>query len=341
VKSALKARRTRSRGITPRARLEGEPVEGGRKAITRILVPIDLSRGSLKAISYALAISRRFGAEVHFLHVIDTTQYLPPTVLMWPIVPEAEWKARVSRRLEGVALKYSKPGEIAVHAPLEGCAHEEICRAARRLKIDLIVIATSGRTGYRRAFLGSTAERVVQFSPCPVLVVRQPYREAAGGNGQGFGKGFQAGKILIPVDFSSCSRDAFDLGVALARDLGAKVVLVHAVEQPWFPMGDAAAGPPPATLIADSQKAACKQMQAMATEAGLCGSVQVVRGSPPSAICDCASREDIELIVISTHGRSGLRHALIGSVAERVVRYAGCPVLVIPARWATTKPTRS
>ena len=137
-------------------------------------------------------------------------------------------------------------------------------------------------------------------------------------------------RILVPIDLSRGSLKAIP---------GAKVVLVHAVEQPWFPMGDPYTALATATLVAESQKAACKQMQQMAAEAGQCGSVQVVRGSPPIAICDCASRENIELIVISTHGRSRLRHALIGSVAERVVRYADCPVLVIPARWATIKPS--
>ena len=307
--------------------------------ITRILVPIDLSRGSSKAISYAMAISRRFGADVHFIHVVDSTQHLPPTLLMWPVVSAMEWRVRASQQLESIAQKYSRPGEIEVHAPLEGCAHEEICRAARELEADLIIIATHGYTGYKRAFLGSTAERVVQFSPCPVLVVRKPYRGASETKTRAQEKEFQVGKVLIPVDFSPCSEGALELGTVLARDLGAKVDLVHAVGVPYYPMEDQYTALATLTLLEESRKAASREMEEMAASAHLRdASIQVVEGSPALSICEYASREKVDLIIISTHGRSGLRHAVIGSVAERIVRYAECPVLVVPARWAVLKP---
>ena len=77
------------------------------------------------------------------------------------------------KRLQAVALKYRTDGNVSALEPRTGTAYEEICAAARELKADLIVISTHGYTGYKRAFLGSTAERVVQHSPCPVLVVRQ------------------------------------------------------------------------------------------------------------------------------------------------------------------------
>jgi nucleotide-binding universal stress UspA family protein len=303
--------------------------------ITRVLVPIDLSRGSSKAISYAMAISRRLGADVHFIHVVDSTQYLPPTLLMWPVVSQVEWRVRASKQLEGIAQKYSRFGEIEVHAPLEGCAHEEICRAARELKADLIIIATHGYTGYKRAFLGSTAERVVQFSPCPVLVVRKPYRGVTETKARARGKEFQLGKVVIPVDFSPCAEGALELGGALARDLGAKVDLVHAVGVPYYPMEDQYTALATLTLLEELRKAASREMEKMAARANLRGAArEVVEGSPSQSICDYASRAEADLIIVSTHGRSGLRHALIGSVAERIVRYAECPVLVVPARWA-------
>jgi universal stress protein A len=135
----------------------------------RILVPIDFSRPSLNAIP----VSQWFGAEVHLLHVVDTTQYPPPTLLTLPLVPQAELNKRLKKRLEAVAFKYRGNGNVSALEPCIGTAYEEICAIARELKADLIVIATHGYTGYRHMFLGSTAERVVQHSPCPVLVVRQ------------------------------------------------------------------------------------------------------------------------------------------------------------------------
>ena len=335
MKSALEYPLAKSRSPKNRPRQKRESSLPPRKAITRILVPIDLSRASFKAISYAVAIARRFGAEVHLLHVIDTTQLLPPTVLMWPVVTEQKWKARVERELQCIALKYSEGLEITAHPPLEGCPHEQICQAARRLKADVIIIATHGYTGYKRAFLGSTAERVVQFSHCPVLVVRKPYSTSNGANGDGPRTNFYVDKILIPVDFSAFSAVALDLGLALARDLGAKVSLFHVVKTPLYPLGDQYVALPAGRFVEAARKAARKEMQAMAAKAKVEVSTQVAEGSPPATICDRASKEHFGLIIMSTHGRSGFRHELLGSVAERVVRHADCPVLTVPARWAT------
>ena len=135
--------------------------------------PIDFSRPSLKAIPYALAISRQFGADVHLLHVTDVAQQPPPTLLTLPLVPQSEWNRRFMKRLQTLARKYRTDGKISALEPRTGTAYEEICDVARELKADLIVIATHGYSGYKRMFLGSTAERVVQHSRCPVLVVRQ------------------------------------------------------------------------------------------------------------------------------------------------------------------------
>jgi nucleotide-binding universal stress UspA family protein len=310
------------------------------RAITRIVVPIDFSRGSLKAIPYALAISRRFGAEVHLIHVIDTTQYLPPTVLMWPAASRIEWNAHVRKELDAVALKFAKFGEITLHAPLEGPAQEQICQTARHLKADLIVIATHGYTGYKRAFLGSTAERVVQFSPCPVLVVRKTYAGANGENGWKDRIAFRLGKILVPIDFSRFSEATFDLGAALARDLQAKISLLHVLKPPVYPFGDRQTFLPGAAISKEMRKGVGKHMRAMCEKAGVRASVQVLKGSPAPTICEYAHCQNVDLIIISTHGRSGLSHVLIGSVAERVVRHAECPVLVVPRDWATNKQHR-
>jgi nucleotide-binding universal stress UspA family protein len=145
-------------------------LRAGPRRFNRILVPIDFSRASLKAIPYALAIARQFGADVHLLHVVDSTQYPPPTLLTLPLVPQAEWNRRLRKRLEAVASN-------SALEPSSGTAYEEICAIAGELKADLIVVATHGYTGYKHVFLG-TAERVVQHSRChftsPPTVDLQP-----------------------------------------------------------------------------------------------------------------------------------------------------------------------
>ena len=208
------------------------------RRFSRILLPIDFSGPSLKAIPYALAISRQFGAEVHLLHVTDVAQQPPPTLLTLPLVPQSEWNRRFMKRLQALARKYRTNGNVSALEPRTGTAYEEICAAARELKADLIVIATHGYTGYERAFLGSTAERVVQHSRCPVLVVRQHISRWNGAADPRTSTGFRLRSILAPTDFSECSRAGFDYAVQLARDFKAELQLVHVINPHLYPFGD-------------------------------------------------------------------------------------------------------
>ncbi len=240
------------------------------------------------------------------------------------------------KRLKAVALKYQSNGNVSALELRTGTACEEICATAREMKADLIVISTHGYTGYKHMFLGSTAERVVQHSPCPVLVVRGNLRHWNGAVDPRTRMGFQLRRILVPTDFSECSRAGFDYGLQLARDFKAELRLVHVINPHAYPFGDKYAALDPAQLVRDVVNAAQKQMRSMAAKAKVRYSARVIQGSPAIQICNAAN-EDVDLIVISTHGRTGFEHVLIGSVTERVVRHAHCPVLVIPARPKSNK----
>jgi len=268
---------------------------------------------------------------MYLLHVVDTTQLPPPTLMTLPLVPQAELNRRFMKRLQAIASKYRTTGKVSVLNPLEGRAYEEICAAARRLNADLIVVATHGYTGYKRTFLGSTAERIVQHSPCPVLVVRQHLANWNGSNGRRTRTGFHLARILVPTDFSECSRIAFTHASGLARDFKAELRLVHVINPHAYPFGDKYTALDQSQLMGEAADAAQKQMRSMVARSNLRYSARVIHGPTATEICNAANH-DVDLIVISTHGRTGLGHLLIGSVAEHVVRYAHCPVLVIPAR---------
>ena len=141
----------------------------------------------------------------------------------------------------------------------------------------------------------------------------------------------------MPTDFSECSRVGFNYALQLARDFKAELRLVHVINPHWYPFGDKYAALDAARLMNEAAGAAHKQMRSMAARANVRYSVQVIHGSPAARICN-AAKEDTDLIVICTHGRTGPGHLLIGSVAEHVVRYAHCPVLVIPAGKFRTRP---
>jgi nucleotide-binding universal stress UspA family protein len=139
-------------------------------------------------------------------------------------------------------------------------------------------------------------------------------------------------KILAPVDFSDMSEEALSYATGLAADLGSKVVLLHAIEPIVF--ANAALGPGLAIphLLEEQRQAAVETLDKLVArlrkrKVDVTGAV--VTGAPYDAIVNAAKSKKCDLIVMGTHGRSGLGHLLLGSTAEKVVRLAECPVLTI------------
>ena len=152
------------------------------------------------------------------------------------------------------------------------------------------------------------------------------------------GPHFTLRKILAPVDFSDCSLAGVRYAARLAQRTGAVLRLLHVV----FPhteilMLDRASGN--LTTVARAAKiyarARMKELAAMPFMQEVPFEVIIRTGAAVDEICRESERPDIDLIVTATHGFSGFKHALIGSVAEHVVRYAECPVLTVPSRGAS------
>lgn len=141
--------------------------------------------------------------------------------------------------------------------------------------------------------------------------------------------------ILHPTDFSPESRPAFELACDLARTHGAKLILLHVLERPVFVHGGAMSVPPPSPSIDQRQtlEQQLQQLQPCPKEVPL--ERTLVEGDPSVAIISFAKEKNCDLIVMGTHGRTGLKRLLMGSVAEKVLRSAPCPVLTL--RTATSE----
>jgi nucleotide-binding universal stress UspA family protein len=148
--------------------------------IRRILVPFDFSKPAEKALRYAVSFARQSGAKISLLHV-QPIPYYPMEMGYLPVgVPVSEPSAKTLREQLTADARRLVPGEMLDRTLLRtGTAFDEICRAARESRTDLIIIATHGYTGLQHVLLGSTAERVVRHAPCPVLIVRETEREFA------------------------------------------------------------------------------------------------------------------------------------------------------------------
>ena len=293
--------------------------------IRNVLVPVDFSAPSLRALEFALPLTKQFGADLHLVHVFAADHPFTGLVGMPFALPEFEIGRSVHEQLKDVARKYSidlRPGFL--HA-LKGRAFEEICRVGRDEQIDLIVIATRGNTGAKH-LLGSTAERVVRYSSCPVLVTHGV---------KPFGAVPSFRKILVPVDFSECSIQGLEYAKVFAKHFKSKITLLNSVHFQYYLASDECARYDLPRLTQQAYAVAHDQMRDVVEKTdwdGLEVDTSLQTGHPGQQICEHARDSDVDLIVTSTHGSTGFTHLLLGSVAEYVVRHAHCPVLVVPAR---------
>ena len=149
------------------------PANPGEWRLQQILVPIDFSDSSRKALEYAVSLARQFQAEVQLFHVIVAEPPSPQVLALEGDRLIRQYRARANRQLS----QWIKAirGEVRVRPTVQQgvAAHHEIIEAARRSQCDLIVIGNHGRTGLKGLFIGGTAERVVRHAPCPVLVIRE------------------------------------------------------------------------------------------------------------------------------------------------------------------------
>jgi nucleotide-binding universal stress UspA family protein len=284
-------------------------------AIRQILFPTDLSLASERAFEHARTLAETFRARLVVYHAIEI-----PTVeyARWGAEHDREIRERFAdaarREIERRFLPPSVECEVRVAtdvvAPsllVDGALLELIHAQAP----DLVVMATHGRTGIARAFMGSVAEQVVHHGGRPVLCVRPapspstlPYR-----------------RILVPTDLSDASRRALPWAALLAGAFKADVGALYA--QPRLPL--AALGgmePPPQVREAEVLRALLPELQEWSPR------VQV---APPGPAWDAIVRagEAADLIVMSSRGHDSLGDHILGSTTDRVLRHAPCPVLVV------------
>ena len=302
--------------------------------VRRILVPIDFSKMSILAIETAKRLAQRFEATIDLVHVYELDYPAgfiapAPPLMPYPVVAyDAGAERKIGERLRALAAQYDLPNE-ACHVGSGAPAFDEICRLARELMANLIVLPTHGYTGLKHVFLGSTAERVIQHSPCPVFVARERGKKRSRISSSG-----SINSILVPVDFSQCSFQALEYAIEFAERVAARLIVFHAVHLGYALTADGYGMYDLSAVQDAARKDAERQMEEflrLAKFRGVKFETVVKDGPPVSEICEFAEQRDVDLIITATHGRTGFKHLLMGSVAEQIVRYAHRPVLVVPS----------
>ncbi len=295
--------------------------------ITRILAPTDFSPAAEVACRLAARLAMRSEAGLTVFHAIpgkDLAQRMESGRTQVDILNEGrerlgEWFAAVvPAELRSFLTAEFK---VIVGEPTPG-----IARAAKLSGADLILMATQGRTGLAHLLMGSVTEAVLRTVPVPVLALRPGQAELPLTTVQ---------RILWATDLSPVSEAAWPYVLMLADLLTAEVILLHAV-RPAELAGLADHPVPPPAGWMERYLAPLEQeleRRQRAVEAlGLRARRKIVVGTPAEVIVVEAQGEQADLIVMGTHGRSGLSHVLLGSVAEAVIRKAACPVLTVQVK---------
>lgn len=301
--------------------------------IEKILFPTDFSEPSNHALPYAVALAATYGAKLYVLHVITLFEHDPyephhtfPDLNGYRKQIQAAAEAKTGE----VAARISQgPGQLQVEKIVErGVApYEIILDVAEREAVDLIVLATHGRSGLARFLLGSVTEKIIRFARCPVLVVKQHEHEFVDPQ-TGL---LKLRTILVPIDFSVASERALHYGASLAEQFGAQLRLVHVLDVRINPSYYATGVDSIFQINPEMRDRLEHKLRDFAREIiAEHQSVEyvILEGKAHAEIDRYARKEAIDVIVMGTHGYEEIGDYLLGSTTERVVRHAPCPVLV-------------
>jgi nucleotide-binding universal stress UspA family protein len=283
----------------------------------RILVAMDFSEQGERALEAALELGSRFRAEVHLVHALEVAL---PLFEPYAVVLPADWIGEARRlaqeKLEKAHARMKSRGlSGTVHLGDVPAAHA-IADRARAIGADLVVVGTHGHTGLKHVLLGSVAERTVEYAPCSVWTVK--------GSG-----GASPRTVVVGTDFSPAAAEAIPAAEEWARAFGARLHLVHALQVP-MPLIAPYEVAIPEGIIEGARREAERQLAQVAKGiAGVSVTTELANTPAHAALVDAAKRLPAELIVTGSRGLTGLKHALLGSVAERTLRYAPCSVLTV------------
>ncbi len=267
--------------------------------LKHLLWATDFSETSQVALEWGVALASLTNAKMTLLHIAEAAE-----------ATDAKLAAEHRQKLEEIAEQLRQKGLTVTTSVRPGQAAQTIVQTASEVGADLIVLGAHGHTSFREKLLGSTTEQVLQTSPVPVLFVRERCEP-------------KFKHLLVPSDLSDAALPALDYAVDLSGLTKAKITLLHVVA-PYE-------GSPEAwEELKRETKEELKRWSDKVAEPSEVPIIEtkVIRYHHPGAgITEFARENEVDLIVIPTHGHSALGRLLFGSVAAHVIYYAPCPVI--------------
>ncbi len=281
------------------------------RKVKKMLVAIDGSESSMHALKESFKLARNEKSWITVVSVVPEYKGDLDLVAVGNVMASmrkpcenALHKADELARAEGALIKTVCE---------EGEAYERIIDLAEAENCELIVMGRRGLSRLERVLVGSVTARVIGHSPIDVLVV--PLTAEIGWN-----------KILLATDGSRYSKAAAERAIDFAGEYGGELRVVSVVDVPAEFYGEA---PDAVEDLINKAKGYAEDVKRQAESAGIKAETFVREGETYKAILDLAKEQNVNAIVMGSHGRTGLKRLLMGSVTEKVIGYASCPVLVV------------
>lgn len=285
---------------------------------TSILFPTDGSQGASIAFDHVLDIAATHESTVHILNVANTRK---DAVLRMQGEVVDVLEREGEHHVRDGADRARERGIDVVTAVYEGDPYSSIIEYAESNDVDLVAMPTHGRTGLERFMLGSTTERVVRRATVPVLTIRPD------SDGSTFTHPYR--NVLVPTDGSNCATAALAIGTDVATAEGAALHLLSVIDTRT--LGVDVRTDIQISLLEESANEILEDASAYATNAGVESIAETVEygTSIHQTIRSYVEDNDVDLVVVGTHGRTGFDRYLLGSVTEHLVRTSPIPVLTV------------
>lgn len=290
----------------------------------RILVPVDFSEGSVDAFNLAVYFTKERDSKIILTHIISEPQITDPVYSSEYFTPSiiADLKDELEEKIKSEYIGNRK-NDIGI-VIRRGYPPSEIVSLINENDADLVIMGTHGRKGLTHMLLGSVTEKIIRVSKIPVITLKLGHVASP--------ESYRIKKILVPYDFSELSEKSFHLAGEIAPFYEAEIDLVY-VNQPitYYPyyLSENYSEENVLERLDEEIKEKLDALAGKVENKNIKINTFIRRGDPYEKIIELADESSANLIVMGTHGRSGLAHVVIGSVAERVIRASNIPVMTI------------
>jgi uncharacterized protein len=286
----------------------------------RLLLATDGSQFSEGAIREAIRLAKRCSSKLSVISVIETN---PEYETIAPQLLERAEKS-AQEHLGSVKEQAKKEGVDCTTTILEGeDSFNYISDEAAKNKVSMIIMGRRGKTGLKRLVMGSTTARVIGLAPCNVLVVPSAAR-------------VEFRNILVATDGSRYAAAAASEAIGIAKKNNGKLIVLTVVPSESMQPMDIVHSQMSRAVIAEAEmieaEKNAKAVKEAAQKAGVAVEAFIMGGKPSDAIVQTAKEKNVDVIMLGSHGKTGIDKLLMGSVAERVIVLSSCAVLVVKGK---------